>query len=142
VSAAETAEEYAEWWLANGYAGSSTGTVCTGVVSATVGQLCSNSPATAAGVPDVASIPMPWQVGVTYVAPASMPINPTDGLSFAQNSYYYNPTFYITYLGPSPNGLGTVYQIDAAGYAGSPDTAAVVEATYLVQQSSKDLGGL
>jgi type IV pilus assembly protein PilX len=139
VSAAETAEEYAEWWLANGNAGSSTGIVCTGVVSATVGQLCSNSPTTAAGVPDVASIPLPWQVGVTYVAPASMPITTATS---GQNSYYYNPTFYITYLGASPNGLGTVYQIDAAGYAGSPDTAAVVEATYLVQQSSKDLGGL
>ena len=136
VNAAETAEEYAEWWLANGYAGSSTGVVCTGLVSASVGQLCSNA------MTNAAAQPLPWQIGVTYAAPATMPITPTGGASSGQNSYYYAPTFYISYLGPSPNGLGTVYQIDAAGYAGSPDTAAVIESTYLVQQSSKDLGGL
>jgi Tfp pilus assembly protein PilX len=56
-----------------------------------------------------------------------------------QNTYYYSPAFYISYLGPSPSGLGSIYQIDASGFAGSPDTAAVVESTYLVQQSSKCL---
>ena len=34
---------------------------------------------------------------------------------------------------------GSVYQIDAVGYAGSPDTAAIVESTYLVQTSTKCL---
>jgi type IV pilus assembly protein PilX len=135
VNAAETAEEYAEWWLANGYAGSGTGTTCTGLVAAAVGQVCSNA------MTNAAAVPMPWSIGVTYAAPPSMAITPTDGPSLGQqNTYYYAPTFYISYLGTSPNGLGTVYQIDAAGYAGSPDTAAVIETTYLVQQSSKDLG--
>jgi type IV pilus assembly protein PilX len=140
VNAAETAEEYAEWWLANGYGGTGTGVACApplvSAVSAAVGQVCSNV------MTNAAAQPLPWQIGMTYVAPASMAITPTQGLSSGQNSYYYAPTFYISYLGPSPNGLGTVYQIDAAGYAGSPDTAAVIESTYLVQQSSKDLGGL
>jgi type IV pilus assembly protein PilX len=139
VSAAETAEEYAEWWLANGNAGSGTGITCAPpLVAAAAAQVCSSAMASV----NAASLPVPWQIGVTYPAPASMPITPTGGASSGQNSFYYAPTFYVSYLGPSPNGLGTVYQIDAAGYAGSPDTAAVIESTYLVQQSVKDLGGL
>jgi type IV pilus assembly protein PilX len=137
VNAAETAEEYAEWWLANGNGGTGTGIACAPpLVSAALGQVCSNV------MTNAAAQPLPWQIGVTYAAPASMAINPTLGASSGQNSFYYAPTFYISYLGPSPNGLGTVYQIDAAGYAGSPDTAAVIESTYLVEQSNKDLGGL
>jgi type IV pilus assembly protein PilX len=138
VNAAETAEEYAEWWLANGNAGAGTGVVCVPpLVSASVGEVCSNA------LTNAATLPMPWTAGVTYVAPPSMAISPTNGVGpSSQNSFYYAPTFYISYLGPSPNGLGTLYQIDAAGYAGSPDTTAVVESTYLVQQSVKDLGGL
>jgi type IV pilus assembly protein PilX len=67
-----------------------------------------------------------------------MPISTTGG----QGTYYGTPTFYIGYLGPTPNGLGSIFQIDAVGYGGSADTAAVVEATYMVQSSTKDLGGL
>jgi Tfp pilus assembly protein PilX len=54
-----------------------------------------------------------------------------------QGSYYATPAFYIQYLGVNAN--GTIYQIDAQGYGGSPDTVAVVEATYIVQSSVKDL---
>lgn len=132
LNAAETAEEYAEWWLASG--NGSTGINCTAMVAATAGQVCSNV------LSNAASLPMPWSVGVSYSpgAPTAMNITTAGG----QDTYYYTPTFYISYLGLSPNGLGSVYQIDAAGYAGSPDTVAVVESTYLVQQSVKDLGGL
>ena len=137
VNAAETAEEYAEWWLAAGNAGTGTGVVCAPpLVSASTGEVCSNV------LTNAWTLPMPWSTGVAYAAPASMTITPTLGVGpTEQNSYYYAPTFYISYLGPSPNGLGTLYQIDAAGYAGSPDTTAVVESTYLVQQSVRDLGG-
>jgi Tfp pilus assembly protein PilX len=57
-----------------------------------------------------------------------------------QGSYYYTPSFYITYLGATANGQGKIYQIDAAAYGGSPDTAAIVESTYLVQTSVQCLG--
>jgi len=131
LNAAETAEEYAEWWLASG--NGSSGINCTTMVVATTGQVCSNV------LSNAANLPMPWNVGVSYSpgAPTAMNITTAGG----QGTYYYTPTFYISYLGVSPNGLGSVYQIDAAGYAGSPDTVAVVESTYLVQQSVKDLGG-
>ncbi len=131
LNAAETAEEYAEWWLASG--NGSNGINCTALVAAATGQVCSNV------MTNAASLPMPWSIGVNYSpgAPTAMNITTAGG----QDTYYYTPTFYISYLGLSPNGLGSVYQIDAAGYAGSPDTVAVVESTYLVQQSVKDLGG-
>jgi len=132
LNAAETAEEYAEWWLSSG--NGTTGVNCTTMMVAPQAQVCSNV------MTNAASLPMPWAVGVSYSpgAPTAMNVTTAGG----QGTYYYSPTFYISYLGLSPNGLGSVYQIDAAGYAGSPDTAAVVESTYLVQQSVKDLGGL
>ncbi len=132
LNAAETAEEYAEWWLASG--NGSSGINCAPPLTvAPAGQVCSNV------MTNAANLPMPWSVGVSYSpgAPTAMNITTAGG----QDTYYYTPTFYISYLGLSPNGLGSVYQIDAAGYAGSPDTVAVVESTYLVQQSVKDLGG-
>ena len=60
------------------------------------------------------------------------------------NPDYYSgtPIFYIYYMGTTPGGLGSVYQIDAAGFGGTANTAAVVESTFLVQSSIKDLGGL
>jgi type IV pilus assembly protein PilX len=131
LSAAETAEVYAEYWLSNG--NSSTGTACTAFVASTVGQVCSNV------LTNVTQIP--WTAGVTYLPTVTSTMSVT-GNAGGQNTYYATPAFYISYLGPSPNGLGAVFQIDAVGYGGSMDSAAVVEATYIVQNSTKDLGGL
>lgn len=128
--AAETAEQYAEYWLTNG--NTSTGVTCTSIAAATVlGQVCSNP------LTNVTQIP--WAAGVYYIPTVTSAMNTT-----APGPTYYagTPTFYIAYLGPSPNGLGSIYQIDAVGYGGSADTAAVVESTYIVQSSTKDLGGL
>jgi type IV pilus assembly protein PilX len=141
LSAAETAEQYAEYWLASGNGAAVV--TCTGMVTSLVGQVCSNTALPA----NFASLP--WQysganVGVTYLpnaptatnsAPTPMPL-----ANSGQGNYYYTPMFYITYLGPTGTGNGKIYQIDAAGYGGSPDTAAVVESTYLVQSSVSCLG--
>jgi Tfp pilus assembly protein PilX len=54
-----------------------------------------------------------------------------------QGSYYSKPQFYVQYLGATTNGV--IYQIDAQGYGGSPDTVAVVESTYIVQSGVKNL---
>jgi type IV pilus assembly protein PilX len=130
VNAAESAEQYAEWWLSIG--NGSNGITCTATVTAAAGQVCANPLAT----PTV----LPWPLAVTFTPGTPTAMNVT-GLAGGQGTYYLTPSFYITYLGLSPNGLGSVYQIDAVGYGGSADTAAVVESTYLVQQSVKDLGG-
>jgi type IV pilus assembly protein PilX len=131
LNAAETAEEYAEYWLAHG--NSSNGVACSGgIVPSATAQVCSNLL--------VAPTQIPWPAGYSYLptVTSAMSISANGGLG----TYLSAPAFYIGYLGPTPNGLGSIYQIDAVGYGGSVDTAAVVEATYIVQSSTKDLGGL
>jgi type IV pilus assembly protein PilX len=134
LQAAESAQQYAEWWLSNGNA--TTGITCSTLVASSVGQICANTLPIV--VTNVAAVP--WQisgvnVGVTYTPP-NMTVNTTS----STGTYYASPVFYISYLGLAPTGLGSVYQIDAVGYGGGPSTAAVVESTYLIQSSSKDLG--
>jgi type IV pilus assembly protein PilX len=137
LNAAETAEQYAEYWLINGAGNATTGTTCSTVVASTAGQVCSNVLSTLTNVSN-----LPWliggaPVGVTYT-PTAMNVQQ---IAPVQGSYYQPPIFYVSYLGPTPTGLGKIYQIDAAGYGGSPDTAAVIETTYAVQTSVSCLGG-
>ena len=141
LSAAETAEQYAEYWLASGNGAAVV--TCTGMVTSLLGQVCSNTALPASFVS------LPWtysgaNVGVTYLpnaptAASSTPI-PMPIANSGQGTYFNQPMFYITYLGATGTGNGKIYQIDAAAYGGSPDTAAVVESTYLVQTSVSCLG--
>jgi len=131
LNAAETAEQYAEYWLAT--VGGTPITCAAPFVSVNPGQVCNNLLANPAQIP--------WPAGVNYIPTVTSAMNVT-GVNGGQGAYYKNPAFYIAFLGLSPSVLGTIYQIDAVGYGGSVDTAAVVEATYIVQSSTKDLGGL
>ncbi|MDE1922260.1 MAG: pilus assembly protein PilX [Gammaproteobacteria bacterium] len=122
LHAAESAEQYAEWWLQSGTAPSATN--CTAVVASNPGQVCTN----ALSNPTV----LPWAAGVTYTPNAL-------GLSNPSTQAQQAPMFYIRDLGtPSfSTGLtGELYQIDAVGFGGSANTTAVVESTYLVQSGS------
>jgi type IV pilus assembly protein PilX len=129
LNAAETAEQYAEWWLSQG--NGSNGVTCNSLqVTVAAATVCSNV------IPNAATLPLPWTIGVNYIPAVPAPMNVTT--LGGQDTYYFPPTFYISYLGaaPGPVGNGTIYQIDAVGYAGSPDTAAVVESTYLIQSTT------
>jgi type IV pilus assembly protein PilX len=140
LNAAETAEQYAEFWLAGGNGTSAIACTAGPPVAAIAAQVCTAATGLANSVAPGLGSPtsLPWPTGVTYTpaAPTLMNITTTP----AQGSYYYTPTFFITFLGPTANGQGKIYQIDAAGFGGSPDTAAVVESTYLVQASVTCLG--
>jgi type IV pilus assembly protein PilX len=134
LQAAESAQNYAEYWLASGN-GTST-IVCSALVAASAGQVCSNTlPSVVANVAVV-----PWQIaGVNvgvYYTPPNMNVTTTQ----TNGSYYARPVFYISYLGAT--GSANIYQVDAVGYGGSPNSVAVVESTYMVSTSTKDLGGL
>jgi type IV pilus assembly protein PilX len=127
VNAAETAEQYAEWWLGGG--NGTTGVSCTAPIPLAAMTVCSN--------PLTNPAQLPWASYTAYqpsIPSVPMVLSGTGG----QDTYSSYPAFYITYLGPWPVGnvQGSVYQIDAVGYAGSPDTAAVVESTYLVKTQS------
>jgi type IV pilus assembly protein PilX len=133
LHAAEAAQQYAEYWLANGNAATSSPTACTSTannwLNANVGQgqICSNV------LPSFTTLPWTWggnQVGVQYNPGLAMNIQ---GAGAVSGSYALAPAFYITDLGASATDAGSeVYQVDAVGYGGNTNTVAVVESTYEV----------
>jgi type IV pilus assembly protein PilX len=126
LSAAETAEQYAEYWLASGHA--STGIACaTPLISSSVGQVCSNAL--------VSPTTTPWTMGVNYLYTPSTATTMNISTSGGMGNYYQTPAFYIAYVGTTST--GTLYQIDAVGYGGSPDATAVVEAVYAISTSTQ-----
>jgi type IV pilus assembly protein PilX len=142
LQAAVSAQQFAELWL-EGNSGTTVPAPCSSLLSANagLGQICSNK--LWLSVPSVTTLP--WQiggfnVGVTYVPP-SMTVATASASN--SNAYYSAPTFYISDAGASadPNVPGEVFQIDAVGYGGNGNTAAVVESTYAVYSSSSNKGG-
>ena len=137
LQAAVTAEQFAEYWLTTPTGTGTASTSCSTLMDGTTGQgqICSTQPPNV--LPDFATLPVPWQIGVTFT-PTHMliagpgvqntPVNPT---------YASAPTFYISDLGPDASEPGEVYQIDAVGYGGNSNTEAVVESTYAVSTTSK-----
>ena len=139
LQAAVSAQTYAEQWLINN-AATSAPAMCNLLLHANAqeGQICSNPlwlnlPANTT----VATVP--WavgtatNVGVDYIPPGMNVAAPNQGAP-SSNSYAFAPTFYISDAGGSadPNVPGEIYQIDAVGYGGNGNTAAVVESTVAV----------
>jgi type IV pilus assembly protein PilX len=129
LNAAETAEQYAEWWLSTGH--SSTGITCaaaTSGISSLNPQICS----TATGLTPTQVMTLPWTARVNYdTGPSSMLSTTANG----QANFANLPAFSIAYLGTNTTAM--VYQIDAVGYGGSADTSAIVEATYAISASTQ-----
>jgi type IV pilus assembly protein PilX len=128
LQAAEAAEQYAEQWMQNGN-GALPVVACNSLLAATpsnnVGQICT-TPLTESTV-----INVPWTTGAGV--PVGTSYTPsTFTVGSGQNLYYALPVFYITSLGTSADGSGTVYQVDAVGYGGTANAVAVVESTYIV----------
>jgi Tfp pilus assembly protein PilX len=107
------------------------------MISASVGQVCNNTMASLNMNPAV----LPWTIGagpvgvyyIPTVGATTMTISSTGGQTAGIDNYYSKPAYYIGYLGSTTTNriTSTYYQIDAVGYGSSPDTAAVVESTYM-----------
>lgn len=145
LHAAESAEQYAEWWLTFGGNAASAPVICNSLLNSNggFGQICQNLLTTVVPNQDVSALP--WRsngtdVGVTYWPLA----NTSFAMLFGSPSvngpetYYQVPRFYISDLGSSADGSipGEIFQIDAVGYGATTDTAAVVESTYAVYLKS------
>lgn len=140
LHAAEAAQVYAEYWLANGGASSVSPTVCNSAANNLLnanqgqGQICSNALGLPGSGPGSVNA-LPWTVGgqavgVQYNPGLAMSIQAAGTVS---GSYAQIPMFYIADLGPSATDAGSeVYQVDAVGYGGNSNTVAVVESTYEV----------
>jgi type IV pilus assembly protein PilX len=110
---AESALNYAEWWLNQGNA--TTGANCATITTTPV--VCSNALAN--------PTTLPWAAGVSYTPP-NMTISTTGGVG----SYYAIPMFYIQYLGASPNTGNNLYQITAHGNGGDAGSIAVIQSIF------------
>ena len=151
LQAAESAQQYAEWWLANQsgaiYAVSQgsaayADAACTATpIDANTGgtpQICTfltsltaTSGGTAVSWPTSAP-----NVGVAY-APPGMNYGTTSGAEYYAN----RPHFYITDVGALATGRGETYQVDAYGYGLSNTAIAVVESTVAVVCIVCNIGG-
>ena len=136
LQAAVTAEQFAEVWLSSN--SSEASVVCAApLLNGTTGQgqICSTQPPNV--LPDFATLPVPWQIGVTFTPTNMLIAGPDVQNTVANPTYASAPTFYISDLGPDASEPGEVYQIDAVGYGGNSNTEAVVESTYAVSTTSK-----
>jgi type IV pilus assembly protein PilX len=130
--AAQSALQYAEWWL-NANTPGTVSSPCNNLVSAapaTNVHVCNNSL-------DATYLTVPWVNAFTYQPPnltvgTGGQVTATD-LSSDVN-YRHVPGFFITLLGTSPASVnnGNVYQITAYGYGGDGNTMSIVRSTYLI----------
>ncbi len=140
VHAAESAQQYGEWWLLQGNNSAVGAIACAApTLNANLGQgqICNQSPA-AAGI---TVTQVPWLLGVTY-QPLNMSVTAGVNGPNGDPPYFATPGFYIADLGLAADAAGEAYQIDAYGFGGAASTVAVVESTYEVQQGVVNRGGL
>jgi type IV pilus assembly protein PilX len=145
--AANSALQFAEWWLTNNVA---TGDVVCGMQAVLLngnlneGQICSNAlytvPPQPAGligsITNLSSVPWIFggtQIGTQYT-PNGMNVAGSAAVTANDSNYVLPPVYYIADLGAAGDAQGEVYQIDAYAYGGSTSTVAVVESVYEIAQ--------
>jgi type IV pilus assembly protein PilX len=147
LHAAESAQQYAEWWLLQGSNAATGSVTCVAGQNANLGQgqICNQDLVTAAGLlapKTIVDVPLPWNLAVTFTPfLMSTTLNGQSGSS-GDPPYFAPPGFYIADLGAAADGAGEAYQISAYGYGGSQTTVAIVESTYELAQGVVNRGGL
>ena len=127
VDAAQTAINYAEWWLTQGN-NATTGTNCAGVVNNPI--VCNAA--------IVNATKTPWAIGVNYNPnPAYLAVSGSGG----KGTYAQAPQFHIQYVGLAASGAGALYRITAVGWGGNSAAVAVLQSTYAISTGVKNLGG-
>ncbi len=117
-----TALQYGEWWLSQ--AALPLAATCTGMGTSPV--VCNNALA--------APTTIPWTVGTTYTPPGMTVA--TSGIG----TYTQIPAYYIQYVGLNPQLSGTIYRVTGLGYGGNANAVAVVQSTYVIASTYKNLG--
>ncbi len=147
LHAAESAQQYGEWWLLQGNNAAVGSVLCAApVLNANLGQsaICNQTLPNALGLAagsQIIQVPLPWTLGATYLPPN---MSVTAGVNGANGDppYFAAPGYYIADVGRANDGQGEAYQIDAYGYGGAPTTVAIVESTFEVAQGVVNRGGL
>jgi type IV pilus assembly protein PilX len=132
---AQSALEYGEWWLAAGGGGTISVNCTTPNNPVNELAICSNPLATPADTP--------WAAWTTFQPSTAMNVLAGGGVgSNGDINYQAAPGLYISYIGLTPDGTGTLYQVSAFSGGGSYETMSVVQSTYKLQTAARDLGGL
>ncbi|MBS0613565.1 MAG: pilus assembly protein PilX [Proteobacteria bacterium] len=141
LHAAVTAQQYGEFWLSQGTNAQMVPTTCNTLLNANLlqGQICSNLLKTSVSQ-DYLAYP-DWQIGGADVGVLFTPQTMNVTTTADTGTYYATPRFYISILGPSADGQGTVFQVDARGYGGTANAVSIVESTYAVQSAVVNRGG-
>jgi len=146
LHAAESAQQYAEWWLtqpAGSVAASAPVTCAVGAAlnaNAGQGQICTNASSLVnLGINTTQQIQ--WSVSYVQYSPVGM-ATPLQAGNNNDPAYAWTPGFYIVDLGLAADAAGEAYQIDAFSSGATTETVAVVESTYEVQQGVVNRGGL
>jgi len=146
LHAAESAQQYAEWWLtqpAGSIAASAPVTCAVGVAlnaNAGQGQICTNA-SSLVNLGINTTQQLPWPVSYVQYSPVGM-TTPVQAGNNNDPAYAWTPGFYIVDLGLAADAAGEAYQIDAFSSGATTGTVAVVESTYEVQQGIVNRGGL
>jgi len=132
--AAQSALQYAEFWLTTGTAGQ--GLQCSLTSTSPVPQVCAPAylPAAATWQQTLATTIWNNTFGTTYVPP-QVTINGTPTAQITANQYFENPQYFISYLGSDPNptyGGNYLYQVSSLGYGGNANAVAVVQSVFSV----------
>ena len=133
--AAQTALQFGEWSLLQPTVGSTSAPCTAQSAQALVCPNAISTPATASSWTSLGTVVNPT-VGSTATIFSQ-------GAGFASGvAYAQAPQVYIQYLGVTGTDQSKVYQLDAIGYGGAASSIAVVQSTFIVSSSVKDLGGL
>jgi type IV pilus assembly protein PilX len=152
LQAANSAQQYAEWWLANqsgavyavsqGSAAYADSVCNASTLDANTGspEICTT--ATSLKIIGGVSSAALWPTSAGAVGTAYTPPNMNVTSSAAANFYPVRPHFYITDMGALATGRGEAYLIDAYGYGLTNTAIAVVESTVAVVCIVCNAGGL
>jgi type IV pilus assembly protein PilX len=151
LQAAESAQQYAEWWLANqsgaiyavsqGSAAYADAACSAATIDANAGgtpQICTLATSLAVESGGTAAV---WPTSATNVGVAYAPPQMNFTASANPDFYLNRPHFYITDVGALATGRGETYQVDAYGYGLSNTAIAVVESTVAVVCIVCNIGG-
>ena len=144
--AAESALQYAEWWLNNNDPGTTTTPCTAGLVS---GDTVANIHVCSTALPSDYLTSAAWANAFTYTPPnLAVPVTGagTGGQVSATDKtsdviYYKLPGFYVEYVGVSSTKGGNVYRITAYGYGGDSNTKSIIRSTYRLPSTFASGGG-
>ncbi len=135
--AAQSALQYAEWWLSQTPGPTVVAACATGVIN---GNVSANVVVCATPPTNINTLPWPYRI--TYTPPNMMMVAGGGGMAAGGDINYVDvPGFYITQLGPGPTSGSQLYQISAYGFGGNADTFAVVQSTFEIATGVRDLSG-